>query len=619
MTFVILMIIVMLSVSCTEKESITVSKSSLEWTTHGGRKTAEVAANCSWTITAPEWVTVEPSSGTGNSNIVIRAAKNDDMERSGTLIIASGDAMAEIALNQAGVDVRIEQTEFEFSMDGAPIEFDIISTCEWKIDISREASWVSAEPLSGKAGETRVRLTPAPFSDRTPRDRARLTVNYATGFTMLTVSQPLPNSAPSKPELIAPEDGIADTRTNPYFSWKPSTDPDGDKVSYRLMISDDNGNSWSTTSTTDLRTKSNYGLARNTPHLWKVQAVDALGAAADSHTRSFTTGDGGVYEDGEVSLVQTESAGADSPVHLIFMGDGFIEEDYAEGGAFDQAVEQAVNSLFSVEPYAAYRDYFRISTVAVYSQERGATVKNDMTSVGRQNIDTAFESVLEGGNSTSVDCDYQKVFSYAVTVPGVTQEALQNTTVFLLINIDAYAGTCMMEYTGRSVAMCPMGRNSFDQVVIHEGGGHGFGRLLDEYRYHADRLPDDEKENLNAWRMQDPYFGYNIDITGDRSKVHWRHYFDRSGYEAVGLFEGGYYYDSGVWRPETISCMDDNRSYYNAPSREAIVRRIMRASGGTFRMEDFIKNDKVRKDPTTKASNYVEAFVPFASPILIGQ
>ena len=85
------------------------------------------------------------------------------------------------------------------------------------------------------------------------------------------------------------------------------------------------------------------------------------------------------------------------------------------------------------------------------------------------------------------------------------------------------------------------------------------------------------------------------------------------------MFEGAYYYDSGVWRSEAISCMDDNRPYYNAPSREAIVRRIMRASGETFRMEDFIKNDKVRKDPVTKASNYVEAFVPFAPPILIGQ
>ena len=113
MTFVILMIIVMLSVSCTEKESITVSKSSLEWTMHGGRKTVDVTANCSWTITTPEWVTVEPSSGTGNSNIVIRAAKNDDVQRSGTLIIASGDAMAEIARRDGMVGVDFDGIRYD--------------------------------------------------------------------------------------------------------------------------------------------------------------------------------------------------------------------------------------------------------------------------------------------------------------------------------------------------------------------------------------------------------------------------------------------------------------------------------------------------------------------------
>jgi hypothetical protein len=516
------------------------------------------------------------------------------------------------------VDFWTDQTVFEFNAEGKPIDFTVNSTYDWTINISQEASWVSAEPLSGKAGETKVRLTPAPFTDRTPRDRAFLTVNYATGFTMLTVSQALPNRPPASPELIAPQEGSADVRTNAYFSWKPSTDPDGDPVSYRLMISED-GKTWNTTSTDQLRTRPAVSLSKNTEHLWKVQAVDAFGAATDSDVRTITTGDGGVYEDGEVSVFQTESASAPNPVHLIFMGDGFIAEDYAEGGAFEQAVETAIDALFNVEPYASYSDYFRISAVTVYSQERGATVNNDMDSVPKQIVNTAFESVLEGGKSTAVSCNYQKVFGYAMTVPGITEESIRNASVFLLINVDAYAGTCMMESTGRSVSMCPMGRDSFGPVVIHEGGGHGFGRLLDEYRYHTDRYPDEEKDNLKAWRDQDPYFGYNIDITGERHKVHWKHYFERPGYEAVGMFEGGCLYGAGVWRPEKISWMEDNRPYYNAPSREAIVRRIMRASGKTFKMEDFIQNDKVKADPTTKASNYVEAFVPFAPPILIGQ
>ena len=60
--------------------------------------------------------------------------------------------------------------------------------------------------------------------------------------------------------------------------------------------------------------------------------------------------------------------------------------------------------------------------------------------------------------------------------------------------------------------------------------------------------------------------------------------------------------------------------YYNAPSREAIVRRIMRASGKTFNMDDFIAKDIVRSTsqaPETRADYVSEPFVPFAPPVLV--
>ena len=615
--FIPMMIVMTLAGSCKEQDSIVASKTELEWTKDGGRKTVDITANCSWTVTAPEWVTVEPASGTGSANITVRAEKNEELERSGVLLIAGGEAMTEIALTQAGVDFSVDQMLFEFTAEGKPIDFTVISTYDWTIQIPQDASWISAEPMSGKAGETKVRLTPAPITDRTPRDRTFLTVDYGKSFTMLTVSQALPNDPPTKPELVSPEDGATETKINAYFNWKASTDPDGDEISYKLMISTDEGNTWSSTNTTSTRTKHNVFLAKSTSHVWKVQAIDAFGAITESDVRSFTTGDGGAYKDGEVSTYQMESAGAAKPVHLVFMGDGFIEADYTEGGAFDQAVETAVNALFGVEPFATYKDYFRISTVAVYSQERGATVLKDMSSVSKQNKNTAFEATLAGGNSTSTECNYDKVFSYAKKVPGVTQEALENTTVFLLINVNAYAGTCMMRYDGTSVSMCPMGQNSFGPVVVHEGGGHGFGRLLDEYKYYNEHIPNDVISQVKSWRSADPYYGYNIDFTGDPAKVHWGHYFNRDGYDAVGMYEGASLYHIGVWRPEYMSCMDDNRYYFNAPSREAIVRRIMRASGSTFNIETFVKNDKVKADPTTKAPNYVEDFVPFAPPILV--
>lgn len=603
--------------SCRKDDRITVSKTELSWTSDGGKKIIELTADCEWNVSYPDWITCEPTSGSGSAQLTVRAARNNAREREGVLSIVGGNASARVDLSQDGVDFTASQVLFEFDSEGTPIRFTIVSGYDWTIQVPQEASWVTASPDSGSAGETQVTLTPDPVTERVPRDRAFITVDYGKSFTMLTVSQAMPNKAPDRPSLVSPADGASDVRVNVMFDWTEAYDPDGDNVTYRLLLSKDGGRTWDSISASESGTAYPEKLSRNTEYMWKVEAVDAFGARTESVTRTFTTGDGGIYEDGEVSVWQVESAGAPDPVHLILLGDGFIEEDYEEGGAFDQAVETAVDAFFSIEPYPSYRDYFRISTVAVYSQERGATIESDMSSVMAQERNTVFSSVLEGGNSTAVSCNYEKVLSCALAVPGMSEAGLDDAAVLLLINVDAYAGTCVMYASGRSVAMCPMGKDSFRQVVSHEGGGHGFGRLLDEYRPNEGQLPEQMKEDLVYWRKYDPYYGYNIDVTGDRANVHWAHYFSRKGYEAVEMFEGGYLYQRGAWRPEDMSCMHDNRSYYNAPSREAIVRRIMKASGKSFIMNDFIDKDKVRKDPAVK-SGYVEAAaIPFAPPVKI--
>ena len=45
---------------------------------------------------------------------------------------------------------------------------------------------------------------------------------------------------PSKPELVSPKDGAKDQPTTVTFEWKPSTDPDGDPVTYDLHYCTDN-------------------------------------------------------------------------------------------------------------------------------------------------------------------------------------------------------------------------------------------------------------------------------------------------------------------------------------------------------------------------------------------
>ncbi len=514
-------------------------------------------------------------------------------------------------------EFEISRTEFILGADGTPVEFTITSPDDWEISVPKDAPWIGVSPMQGGPGETTVTITPAPITDRTPRSRKFLTISYGNDFIMITVSQDLPNGIPTAARPAYPAQDAEDMKINVEFTWGPATDPDDDPVSYTLMISKDNGSTWQSTSTTSTRAKFDRLLEKNTEYSWKVVAEDNMGGSKESETYTFTTGDGGAYKDGEVTQIQQEKAGAPKPVHLVFTGDGFIEEDYVEGGAFDQAVETAVNAFFSVEPYPTYRDYFRISTVAAHSQERGATVRAAMADCPAQTRNTIFKSEFYGGSSTNIECDYDKVFSYALKVPGMDTEALENTTVIVIINLNAYAGTCMMNRSGRSVSMCPIGKSSFEKVVSHEAGGHGFGRLLDEYQYHDTVLPTDSGDLVKDWRSADPYYGYNISLTGNRDEVHWKGYFSRAGYEAVGMYEGAYLYKKGVWRPEQISCMKDNRPYYNAPSREAIVRRIMKASGKTFDIENFINKDVTEAPASADVKSLMEDNRPFGAPVLI--
>ncbi len=616
--FILPVLLVVFCASCKkESSSIKSSAGSLVFTSAEQKQTVNITANCEWTATPDcDWIVCSPSSGKGSAKLSITAQLNSGLERKGVVKVTGSGELCEISITQEGIDFSVSSYNVEMDQDCNPVTVTVISKYDWEFTVPAAASWCTVSPMKGSAGETVVTFTPAPFTDRTPRTKQFITVSYGNTFSMIAISQQLPNNAPTAPELLSPEDGVADAKINGTFTWKASSDPDGDVVKYSLMLSRDNGKTWSSYSSETTSCKPSDLLEKNTKYVWKVKALDDFGGEAESVTRTFITGDGGAYVDGEIYRYQTESAGASKPVHLIIMGDGYTKDDYTDGGKFDKDVETAVSAFFGIEPFATYRNYFRISVMAVYSQESGATVEKDMVDCAAQTRNTAFNTTLVGGNSTEVSCDTDKAYTYAKKISGVSDTELQNTTILMLVNLNVYAGTCWMERTGRSVAICPVG-STFKNIVVHEGGGHGFGRLKDEYRYNDVTIPAAQKALVEEWRTYDPYFAYNISFTNDKSTAHWGHFIGRAGYDAVGFYEGGMLYSKGVWRPERISCMEDNRMYYNAPSREAIVRRIFKACDKTFTLSDFYANDKVKSDNTVSTANYVEQFVPLAPPVMI--
>ena len=125
-------------------------------------------------------------------------------------------------------------------------------------------------------------------------------------------------------------------------------------------------------------------------------------------------------------------------------------------------------------------------------------------------------------------------------------------------------------------------------------------------------------------------FGWwrNVDFTDDRTQVKWAQFIIDKRYEAenIGLYQGGLYYDWGVYRPTFTSTMKSDRDAdFNAPSRYAIWYRIGKlayGSGWNGTYEDFVAWDQAhpKSAPAYKARrNYVEKeTTPLAPPVIVG-
>lgn len=173
---------------------------------------------------------------------------------------------------------------------------------------------------------------------------------------------------------------------------------------------------------------------------------------------------------------------------------------------------------------------------------------------------------------------------------------------------------------GKAVAMCPTSNLSypydFRGVVQHEAGGHGFGKLADEYTNYSETIPADNITTLQQWQGFGQYM--NVDVTNNLTTILWKHFIGVQKYTGIGAYEGGYYYTKGVWRPESTSVMINNIKYYNGPSREQIVKRIKTYAGMTYSFEDFMANDVIDTSPATKAAGmYIDPRMILAPPILI--
>ena len=299
------------------------------------------------------------------------------------------------------------------------------------------------------------------------------------------------------------------------------------------------------------------------------------------------------YEYGEDEWITLQKAtkGNKGGINIVLLGDGFNAKDIASGD-YLKDIKQEVEYFFGIEPYKTYRNYFNVYTAIPLSAESGVGTVNTI----RYN---RFNTTFTGG--VGLRADYDEVFSYALGAPTVNKSNLNQTLIIIVPNSTDYGGICQMWEDGSAIAFCPQSTYGYPLdtrgVIQHEAGGHGFGKLGDEYIYHNAFIDVCKcmccgHENAIISAKSHGWYD-NLELTGKMHSVGWSHLiFDNRYSDIVDIYEGGFMHSRGVFRSEPNSCMNNNIPYYSTISRESIVKRIKAYAGEAYSFEDFVKNDK---------------------------
>ena len=327
--------------------------------------------------------------------------------------------------------------------------------------------------------------------------------------------------------------------------------------------------------------------------------------------QTYTSSD--YSQDGQVTKIHSATVG--KGIDVVFVGDAFADKDQ---DLFNKYVELGKEAFFTEEPFRSTKNRFNIYRI-------GSVSKNGI--IAQEGGDTKFSAQF--GQGTNISGNDEAVFNFVQEhMPSVD---LTKTIIFVIINKAQYAGTCWMYSNNMAICYVPLCRDETDyaQTLRHEGCGHGFGKLADEYFYDSmGRIPYDDVTKLKKWKGFAYGFYENVDLTSDPNTILWSKFISDSRYSGmVGVYEGGYTYPYGVYRPTDNSIMRYNTGGFNAPSREAIYKKIMKFSEGdawTYDYETFVAFDAPARsaEAVTRAAAQCAAvdkanFIPLAPPVMV--
>jgi len=320
--------------------------------------------------------------------------------------------------------------------------------------------------------------------------------------------------------------------------------------------------------------------------------------------------------DGDVVTLQESGTGPD----LIFMGDGFIKEDF-DNGTYDRLMRAVCSEFFGIEPFTTLKSGFNAYYVKVVSPQRIEATNCEYDGAINSGNETKLSVAFEA-NSTGIEGDDELALAYAFEAVGEDINRLYDATIIILANQDCHAGTCYNWFVdsgtdygaGPAVSYFALGSEEGERadLVQHEAGGHGFGKLDDEYFYDditesdltssdLSNLADyweeyDAEREYGFWRNTDKYLdqsflnkmkSYGSYSLTTAENVYWHdmigtsNNYESEDVESLGVYKGGATYCFGFCRPtydEDASIMNYS-GQFNAVCRRQIYYRYRRLTG----------------------------------------
>lgn len=306
------------------------------------------------------------------------------------------------------------------------------------------------------------------------------------------------------------------------------------------------------------------------------------------------------YETGEVITYMTSSKA--SPINFVITGDGFTVYDMKDGGTFYTRAKYAADEFFKVEPFKTYKDYFNVYFIPAISNQRGADIGNTQK-------DTYFDTGWVSGTSYSTMASFSGRSTaynfFASHTPGYNAS---RTFGIVLCNEYTYGAICYWDAPVLCYASVSLNtawtaprslawagnwdgdvkeagycRGDYSNLVLHEMGGHGIGRLSDEYPSY----------NFSSWTIQSEHSnGFSRNLSVGNTDTPWESFKaaiqSAGGYATGNAGIGEYPCVDNIYRADFQGTMVDNRKTFGVWSRYLIAERIHSIVGESYSYDQFI-------------------------------